>query len=203
MEVLPITDVPIEHVSRFEHTELSPTISSHEFVNRDSLVSIRLSDPHALGEDRPISEVPKYGHCKNQKRATVHFEEVQPPVNVESVHCEAVLHDKSIESVPASVASGPALASESSAVSELEPEFGSGIFHVRTGSIDSSSSGESVHVDWEILDKNEKQEQQDEGSDDVREQVYITQTILYRLMVSLVYRFPTRSTRTGEQRTRY
>ena len=32
---------------------------------------------------------------------------------------------------------------------------------------DSSSSGESAHVDWEELDKNEEQEQRDEGSDDV------------------------------------
>lgn len=47
-------------------------------------------------------------------------------------------------------------------------EHGSSFLHIRTGSIESSSSGESAHVDWEELDKNEKEEQKDECSDDVR-----------------------------------
>ena len=171
MEVLPITDVLIDHVSRFEHTESSASISSHEFVHRDSMVSIRLSDPHTLREDRPTSEVPKVAQCRKVKRATVRFEEMPPLEKVEVVGFDAALHDKPIKLVPASVTSRPASVFEPSDLAESEPELESGILHVRTGSIDSSSSGESAHVDWEVLDKNEKQEQQDEGSDDVREKI--------------------------------
>ena len=47
----------------------------------------------------------------------------------------------------------------------MDPNFGTA--HPRANSFGSLSSTESAHVDWDELDKNERQEQQDEGSDDV------------------------------------
>ena len=173
MEVLPITNVPIEHVSRFEHTELPPGIRSHEFVHRDSMVSVRLSDPHTLEENRPPSEVQKFEQCRKEQQATVRFEEVPTFEKLDTADCDTGFRDLSTKSIPAGATSPSASLYETSAIGESELEPGSGILHVRTGSIDSSSSGESAHVDWEILDKNEKQEQQDECSDDVRAQIHM------------------------------
>lgn len=166
MEVYtPLAGVPFGPVPDIEHDESLAESATQEAILRNSMITVRLSDNQSLAEGKPFSETDDVEPGRKNEHTRVRFEEnaVAPEGIVIPGRKHTVLHDGE------PMAQGtPPLSALTSAGQEFNPEHLSSALHVRTGSIDSScSSASSAHVDWEVLDKNEKQEQKDEGSDDV------------------------------------
>ena len=175
MEILrPVTALPIEPTFESDFVEAFPHRRNQEDALTDSMVTIRLSDPQLLPKTKPYTEANVITTSKNQ-------DTINAPVRHETAASDkwdVVLHEDeevTLHGVTDNQAlqshRSPSASTLASSVNE-DSEQGSNYLHIRTGSIDSYSSGESVHVDWEELDKNEKEEQKDECSDDVR-QVHI------------------------------
>lgn len=168
MEVCtPLAEVPLGPAPDLEHESIT-----HEAVLRSSMMTVRLSNSQSVAEGKPSSEADDAVPNKKAEHTRVRSDENEPSgVAPEEVvvlgHEDAALRDGE-ESMPKNARPASVPASGTIAGSELHPEKGSKTLHVRTGSIDSNcSSASSAHVDWEVLDKNEEQEQKDEGSDDV------------------------------------
>ena len=159
----PLAEVPFGPIPGLEQDESLAELATHEAVLRNSMITVRLSDDQSLVEANRSSEP-----SKKNEHARVRFQQNElsaaaPEGIVIPAHKHAVIQDG--ETMAQETPPSSALVS---AGQEFNPDQLSTALHVRTGSIDSScSSASSAHVDWEVLDKNEEQEQKDEGSDDV------------------------------------
>ncbi|MCJ1244825.1 hypothetical protein MMC30_002026 [Trapelia coarctata] len=160
----PLAEVPFGPVPDLEHDDSLAESATYEAILRNSMITVRLSDNQSLAEGKPSSNVEP---SKKSEHTRVRFEEnelsaVAPEEIIIPGHKHAVLHDGEPMAQDT-----PPLSALTSAGQAFNPDQLSSALHVRTGSIDSScSSASSAHVDWEVLDKNEEQEQKDEGSDD-------------------------------------
>ncbi|MCJ1284624.1 hypothetical protein MMC26_003958 [Xylographa opegraphella] len=169
MEVLrPVTALPIEPTLDSDFNEAFPHPRTKDDTLTDSMVTIRLSDPQLLPNMQPYTEAKVITSSKNQDTKNISA----PQETAVSDRQNTVFHEDE-ELTLYGVTDNQALQSHRSpSVSTLasgineESDETSNYLHMRTGSIDSYSSGESAHVDWEELDKNEKEEQKDECSDD-------------------------------------
>ena len=187
MEVLrPVTALPVEPVFESDFTDTLPHTSHTDDTLTDSMVTIRLSDPHVLPIKKPSALAEANDTTRNEEHKSV--QSTHEAASSDRHDCE--LHedeDVTLQGVvdkqmPLNLrpASNSTLAS--SASEDSSSEQGSSFLHIRTGSLDSCSSGESAHVDWEELDKNEKEEQKDECSDDVS-QIYTLR--IYELILTV------------------
>lgn len=174
MEVCtPVAEVPFGPAPDLEHDESMVESANHEGFLRNSMISVRLSDHQSLAERKRPSEAGHAEANKKNEHTRVRFEENE----TSTATSETTVVPTGGNEEPVAQGTPPltALSSGPSAGEEFHPEQLSGALHLRTGSIASTcSSASSAHVDWEVLDKNEEQEQKDESSDDVRPWVWKT-----------------------------
>ena len=184
MEVLrPLTALPIEPTLESDFNEAFPHPRTKEDALTDSMVTIRLSDPQFLPKTMLHTEAQATTTSKNEDVESVPIANKIAVSDIvldddEEVALHCVTDNQALQSQSHRSASTSILALSINEASGPEPNC----LHIRTGSVDSYSSGESAHVDWEELDKNEKEEQKDECSDDVS-QIYITP--VHHLILSL------------------
>ncbi|MCJ1390403.1 ecotropic viral integration site [Xylographa bjoerkii] len=170
MEVLrPVTALPIEPTFDSDFTEAISHPRSKDDALTDSMVTIRLSDPQFLAKAKLSTETKAIAASKNKENKPVPFPHGTAVLDSQ----DTVLHEDedfalhgAINNEALQSVRSPSASTLASSAAEDSAEQGSSYLHIRTGSIDSSSSGESAHVDWEELDKNEKEKQKDECSDD-------------------------------------
>jgi hypothetical protein len=166
MEILtPLADVPIKHMSHSEIYVSPIEAANNEALQRNSMVSVRLSDPRSSIQQKLPSIAQKLEPTQKLEPSRVRFEDDEEQVSVGPK--EHTIESRELEApLDADKAVSYNCSSPTESVVELESDDTP--VHVRTGSIDSSVSDSSTHVDWEVLDKNEEQKQRDEGSDAVR-----------------------------------
>jgi len=183
MEVCtPISEVPFGPAPDFEHDESMVESANHEGILRNSMISVRLSDNQSSAERKRSSEAGNTEPNKKNEHTRVRFEGNEISASAAASETTVVPTRGDEEPMAQDTPPLPALSSGPSAGEEFHPELPPSALHLRTGSIDSTcSSASSAHVDWEVLDKNEEQEQKDEGSDDVSPWVWKTTVDLCRL----------------------
>ena len=153
---------PTEITLHFEEEMAENDTSDKMEPTTDSMVTIRLSDaPSVAGvkssnENSPINE--PFPHIQNDLEIPLRDNQGQPD--------EEVLVDD-YEETPEPTCKSATSTSITQQTEQASQGHRSISIITRRDTRGSSSSGESAHVDWEELDKNEEQEQRDEGSDDV------------------------------------
>ena len=153
---------PTEITSDFEEKIADHDTSDTTDTITDSMVTIRLSDaPSTAGANFSNPRSPKH-----EPFPEIQNDSEPPSKDVQDELNEEVLVDE-YDEPPEPIRKSTTSTSISGEVKQASQGHRSISIIARRDTRGSSSSGESVHVDWEELDKNEEQEQRDEGSDDV------------------------------------
>ena len=142
----------------------------HQTAHTDSLVTIRLSYPRMSAGKEPRCEQFEMAIADTEEPARVHFEEhssCQKDVEAAAPEAGSPILCEYLEEAIQSERGSSVSSRRETLVEFPNIELENEMLHIRTNSVASYASSESVHVDWEELDKNEEQKQRDEGSDEV------------------------------------
>ena len=166
-----VTLTPVETASQ-NGDAVVESIIDYNALSTDSMTTIRLSNvPKPTENNLSRSHSGDIGSEQSPKTQseteTLYIQEKHQSLNRYKLQQDTE-SDNSQETLM-KLPSRTSTASSSTSAHIERPTMGSdsGKAHPRANSFGSVSSTESTHVDWDELDKNEKQEQQDEGSDEV------------------------------------